>query len=183
MEAALTLGLDNHRPNWASKCRSRQIVIIIFGSTGSQKCVNMHWKGVHNSERDFTFKQRSFPESEPFCVRYINTRRSRCSRGLRRRPVAARLLESRVRIPQRQWLLVSWCVGTGPCNELITSLEDVCVCVCVCVCDLETSKMGRPRPHLDCCTIKRNINIVVCENSKSILDPVRSVHFTVTDNI
>jgi hypothetical protein len=31
----------------------------------------------------------------------------------------------------------------------------VCVCVCVCVsnyvCDLETSKIGRPRPEIGCC--------------------------------
>ena len=26
--------------------------------------MNMHWKDVQNSERDFRFKQRGFPESE-----------------------------------------------------------------------------------------------------------------------
>jgi len=30
--------------------------------------MNMHWKGVHNSERDFTFKKRGSPEREPCFV-------------------------------------------------------------------------------------------------------------------
>jgi hypothetical protein len=33
----------------------------------------------------------------------------------------------------------------------------VCVCVCVCVCDdLETSRIRRPRPELDCCAAESN---------------------------
>jgi hypothetical protein len=66
--------------------------------------------------------------------------------SLRRRPAAAWLLGSRVRIPLRAWKLdpcVSFCVGSGLCDELITRLEEsyhVYVCMCVrerarvCVC-------------------------------------------------
>ena len=38
--------------------------------------------------------------------------------------------------------------GRGLCDELITSPEESYRLWCVVVCDLETSRMGRPRPEL-----------------------------------
>ena len=78
-------------------------------------------------------------------------------------------------------LFVVCFVSSGLCDELITRPDEsyrvcvcvvcgicvcvwcVCVCVCVCVwcvwvcvclilCDLETSKVRRPKPELECCT-------------------------------
>jgi hypothetical protein len=71
------------------------------------------------------------------------------------------------------FLCLLGCVGSGLCDELISSAEKsyrcvcvcvyVCVCVCVCVClilcALETSKMRRPRPDLGCCTTEKNTRI------------------------
>jgi hypothetical protein len=50
------------------------------------------------------------------------------------------------------------CVGSGLCDELIPrSEESYRVCVCLIVCDLETSKIRRSRPELDCCAKKKYI--------------------------
>ena len=72
---------------------------------------------------------------------YIYIGRFQCSRGLRRRSMAARLLGLRVRIPPGAWMSVccECCVlsGRGLCDGLIYPSEDsyrVCVCVYVCVC-------------------------------------------------
>ena len=76
---------------------------------------------------------------------------------------AARLLESRSRIPLKPLMLVFCvcCVGSGLCEELITRSEEtyrVCVCVCVCLiaCDVETSTTKRPRPDLTYSVTKKN---------------------------
>ena len=64
------------------------------------------------------------------------------------RPVAARLLRSRVRIPPGAWIFVCCecrvMSGRGLCDELITRPEESYRLCCVVVCDLETSRMGAP---------------------------------------
>jgi len=81
-------------------------------------------------------------------------RRSQRPRGLRRRPAAARLLRSWVRIPPGAWIFVccECCVlsGRGLCDELITRPEESYRLWRVVVCDLETSRMRRPWPALGC---------------------------------
>jgi hypothetical protein len=66
----------------------------------------------------------------------------------RKRPVAARLLRSWVRIPPGAWIFVccEWRVlsGRGLCDELITHPEDSYRLCCVVVCHLETSRIGAP---------------------------------------
>jgi len=37
----------------------------------------------------------------------------------------------------------------------------MCVCVCVCVCDIETSKMGQPRPNFDCNAIENKMVSII----------------------
>ena len=65
-----------------------------------------------------------------------------------KRPVAARLLRSWVRIPPGAWIFVccecSVLSGRGLCDELITRPEESYRLWCVVVCDLETSRMGAP---------------------------------------
>ena len=73
---------------------------------------------------------------------------------LRRRPAAARLLDTQFRIPLIAWMLIFcvFCVSSSLCDKLITYREEsycVCVCVCVIVCELETSKRGGPDPIWD----------------------------------
>ena len=64
-------------------------------------------------------------------------------RGLRRRPTAARLLRSWVRIPPGAWVFVccECCVssGRGLCDGLITRPEESYRLWCAVVCELETS--------------------------------------------
>jgi hypothetical protein len=71
-----------------------------------------------------------------------------CSRTLRRRSAAARLLRLWVWIPQEAWMFVCCerCVlwGRCLCDELITRPEESYRLWCVVVCDLETSRMRRP---------------------------------------
>ena len=73
--------------------------------------------------------------------------RSQWSRGLRRRPAAAHLLRSRVRIPLGAWMFVCCecrvLSGRGLCDELITRPEESYGLWCV-VCDLKTSRIGAP---------------------------------------
>ena len=69
---------------------------------------------------------------------------SQWPRGLRRRPAAARLLRSGVRIPPGAWMFVlcKCCVlsGSGLCDELITHPEESYRLWCVVVCVLENLK-------------------------------------------
>jgi hypothetical protein len=78
--------------------------------------------------------------------------RSQWPRGLRRRPAAARMLRSLVRIPPGTWMFVCCerCVLSGRdlCDELITRPEESYRLCCVIVCDLENSRMRRPWPAL-----------------------------------
>jgi len=78
--------------------------------------------------------------------------RSQWPRGLRRRPAAARLLRSWVRIPPEAWIFVccECCVlsGRGLCDKLITRPGESYRLWWVVVCDLETSRMRRPWPAL-----------------------------------
>jgi hypothetical protein len=79
--------------------------------------------------------------------------RSQWPCGLRRRSAAARLLRSWVWIPPGAWMFVCECrvlSGRGLCDELITRPEESYRLRCVVVCDLETSRMRRPWPALDC---------------------------------
>ena len=73
--------------------------------------------------------------------------RSQWPRGLRRRPSAARLLRSWVRIPPGAWMFVccECCVlsGRGLCDGLITRPEDSYRLWRVVVCDQETSQTRR----------------------------------------
>ena len=82
-----------------------------------------------------------------------------CSRTLRRRSAAARLLRSWVRIPPGTWMFVccECCVlsGRGLCDELITRPEESYRLWCVVVCDLETSIMRRPWAALGCSATKK----------------------------
>ena len=68
-----------------------------------------------------------------------------CSRSLRCRSAAARLLISWVRIQPGAWMFVccECCVLSvrGLCDELITRPEESYRLCCVVVCDLETSRM------------------------------------------
>jgi len=86
-------------------------------------------------------------------------RRSQWPRGLRRRPAAARLLRSWVRIPTGlcKFVCCECCVlsGKGLCDELITRPEKSYRLWCVVVCDLETSRMRRPWPALGHSAIKK----------------------------
>jgi hypothetical protein len=76
--------------------------------------------------------------------------RSQWPRRLWHRSAAARLLRLWVRIPLGAWLYVCCerCVlsGRGPCDEVITRLEESYWLWWVVVCDLETSWMRRPWP-------------------------------------
>ena len=69
-----------------------------------------------------------------------------------RRPQAAHLLRSWVRIPPGAWIFVCCecrvLSGRGLCEELITRPEESYRLWCVVVCDLETSGMRRPWPAL-----------------------------------
>ena len=82
-------------------------------------------------------------------------------RSLRRRPAAARLLRSWVRIPPGAWIFVccECCVlaGRGLWDELITRPEESYRLLCVVVCDLETSRMRRPWPALGCSATEKKI--------------------------
>ena len=65
-----------------------------------------------------------------------------------KRPQAARLLRSWVRIPPGAWIFVC-CEcrvfsGRGLCDELITRPEESYGLCCVVVCNLETSRIGVP---------------------------------------
>ena len=64
-----------------------------------------------------------------------------------KRPAAARLLRSWVRIPPGTWIFVCCecrlLSGRGLCDELITRPEESYRLCCV-VCDLETSRIGAP---------------------------------------
>jgi len=67
---------------------------------------------------------------------HVSSGRSQCTRGLRRRSAAARLLRLWVRIPPEAWMCVySECYvlsGRGLCDELINeSCRLWCVVVCV----------------------------------------------------
>jgi hypothetical protein len=78
--------------------------------------------------------------------------RSQCPRGLRRRPTAARLLRSWIRIPLEAWMSVCECCvlsGRGLCDELTTRPEESYRLWCVAVCDLETSYM-RIQTSINC---------------------------------
>jgi hypothetical protein len=77
--------------------------------------------------------------------------------GLRRRSSAARLLGSRVRIPPRAWMFVSFvcvcvcCVVSGLCGGLLTRSDESCRrCVSVSNTVWSTYKpqMRRPRPDI-----------------------------------
>ena len=74
--------------------------------------------------------------------------RSQWPRGLRCSSAAACLLRSWVHIPPGAWIFVCCecrvLSGRGPCDELITRLEESYRLCCVVVCDLETSRMGAP---------------------------------------
>jgi hypothetical protein len=55
-------------------------------------------------------------------------------------------------------VFVVCCVGSDLCHELITRAEEShLVCVCLILCDLETSKMGRPRPEFGCCATEKEM--------------------------
>jgi hypothetical protein len=74
-----------------------------------------------------------------------------CPYGLRPRPAAAWLLESRVRNLLRAWLF----------DELITRFRVVQPGVYLIVCDLETSTVRRPRPYLGSCTTEGRYDLQV----------------------
>jgi hypothetical protein len=65
-----------------------------------------------------------------------------------KRPAAAYLLRSWVRIPPGAWIFVCCecrvLLGRGLCDELITRLEESYRLCCVVVCDLESSRIGTP---------------------------------------
>jgi len=73
-----------------------------------------------------------------------------CSRTLRRRSAAVRLLRLWVRIPPGAWITVccDCCVlsGRGLCDELVTGPEESHRLWCVVECDLKTPWMKRPWP-------------------------------------
>ena len=53
------------------------------------------------------------------------------------------------------------CVGSGPCDELITPSEKPYrLCVCLILCDLETSTR-QPRPKVECCATEKEKYMVV----------------------
>ena len=85
-------------------------------------------------------KNNSSDKGLTLCRRNYFFSRSLCPRGLRPGSAAARLLESRVRLPQEAWMSVSCkCYvlsGTGLCDWPIPSPEEFyLVCVCVTQCD------------------------------------------------
>jgi len=58
------------------------------------------------------------------------------------------------------FVFVLYCVGSGPCDELITrSEESYRVCVSNCVYDLESSTVQRPRPELGFCATEKNLRV------------------------
>ena len=65
-----------------------------------------------------------------------------------KRPAAAHLLKSWVRIPPGTWIFVCCecrvLLGRSLCDELITRPEESYRLWCVVVCDLETSRIGAP---------------------------------------
>jgi hypothetical protein len=67
--------------------------------------------------------------------------------GLRSVSAATRLLGSRVRIPPKAWMSVSYvcCVGSGFCDWLITRQGESYR-----LCDLETATTERSRPQIHC---------------------------------
>ena len=75
-----------------------------------------------------------------------HTKRRKISSG--KRPVAARLLRSWVRIPPGAWIFVCCecrvLSDRGLCDELITRPEESYRLCCVVLCDLETSRIGAP---------------------------------------
>ena len=84
-----------------------------------------------------------------------------CTRTLRRRSAAARLLRLWVRIPPGAWMFVccECCLlsGRDVCDELITCPEESYRLWCVVVCDIETSRMRRPWPTGGCWTKNNNL--------------------------
>ena len=105
--------------------------------------------------------------------------RSQWPRGLRRRSAAARLLRSWVRIPPGAWMFVccECCVlsGRGLCDKLITRPEESYWLWYVVVCDLETSRMGRPRPALGRSTTEKKIYIYKLHICPVVLRPLYTV--------
>jgi hypothetical protein len=84
--------------------------------------------------------------------------RSQCSRGLRRRSSAARLLRLWVRIPPGAWIFVccECCVLSGRdlCDGLVTSPEESYRLWRVVVCDQETSITRRLKTATGLCKIQ-----------------------------
>jgi len=80
---------------------------------------------------------------------YYHTAWSQWTYGQRRGSAVPSWLGSRVRIPPRAWMFISYvvcCVGSGLCDGLITRPEEsYWLCVCVIVCDVELATMRRSK--------------------------------------
>jgi hypothetical protein len=113
------------------------MTIVVAGVLGF--CVKQEYKYISKSHLDWQWHAFSI-----YLVSNVWNCRSHCSRGVRRRSAAARLLRSWVWIPLGAWMFVccECCVlsGRGLCDELITCPEESYRLWCVVVCDLENLK-------------------------------------------